>query len=339
MQDPLATTGPDRRLSVAPMMQCTDRDDRYLLRLLSRRVLLYTEMVTAAALLHGDAERLLAFDSVEHPVALQVGGSDPRALARAARLGTWAGYDEINLNVGCPSDRVQQGRFGACLMAEPALVAECIAAMQAEAAVPVTVKTRIGIDHHDSYEELCRFVETVAGAGCRVFSVHARKAWLRGLSPRQNREVPPLRYEIVHRLKQDFPGLTIVINGGIRDLDSVQEQLRRVDGVMIGRAAYHDPWMLAGADRRVFGDDGPAVSRQQVLQTYVRHVRQQLEQGARLQRMARHVLGLFQGLPGARAFRRHISRNAPRRGAGAEVLEDAARLVREPGAESMRRSA
>ncbi|HYW91626.1 MAG TPA: tRNA dihydrouridine(20/20a) synthase DusA [Gammaproteobacteria bacterium] len=329
----------DRRLSVAPMMQCTDRDDRYLLRLLSRRVLLYTEMVTAAALLHGDPERLLAFDPVEHPVALQVAGSDPSALARAAHLGVQAGYDEINLNLGCPSDRVQQGRFGACLMAEPALVAECVAAMRAEAAVPVTVKTRIGIDHRDSYEELYRFVETVAAAGCRVFSVHARKAWLCGLSPRENREVPPLRYGVVHRLKRDFPGLAIVINGGIRDLDAVQDQLRQVDGVMVGRAAYHDPWMLADADRRVFGADGPATSRHQVLQAYARYVRERLDQGAQLQRMARHVLGLFQGLPGARAFRRHISQHGHRHGAGAEVLEDGACLVRESATEPMRRSA
>ncbi len=330
---------PDRRLSIAPMMQCTDRDDRYLLRLLTRHTLLYTEMVPAAALVHGDAGRLLAFDPAERPLALQVGGSDPRALARCAQLAAAAGYDEVNLNVGCPSDRVRHGRFGACLMAEPELVADGVAAMRSVTALPVTVKTRLGIDQHDSYEELCQFVETVAAAGCRVFIVHARKAWLKGLSPRENRTLPPLRYDVVHRLKRDFPDLEIVLNGGLRNLEAARRELAQVDGVMIGRAAYHDPYLLAQADRLLFADQHPAPTRHQVLAAYCAYAHARLEQGARLQGLVRHVLGLFQGQPGARAFRRHLSQHAHRPGAGAGVLEEAGRLVAPSGGMVTRRSA
>jgi tRNA-dihydrouridine synthase A len=244
----------NRSLAVAPMLDWTDRHFRWFVRRITRRTLLYTEMVTTGALLHGgDRERFLGFDDDEHPVALQLGGSDLRELAISARLGAERGYDEINLNVGCPSDRVQSGRFGACLMAEPALVADCVRAMRDAVGVSVTVKHRIGIDERDSYEALCDFVGTVAAAGCDALVVHARKAWLSGLSPKENRTVPPLRYDVVHRLKRDFPGIAIVINGGIESLDAAQAQLEHVDGVMLGRAAYHDPWVLAGADKRIFG--------------------------------------------------------------------------------------
>jgi tRNA-dihydrouridine synthase A len=309
------------------MLDWTDRFERYFLRLISRHTLLYTEMVTTGALLHGDRERFLKFDPAEHPVALQLGGSDPQALADCARLGEEQGYDEINLNLGCPSDRVQSGRFGACLMAEPKLVAECMAAMIETIRIPVTLKTRIGIDHRDSYEELKGFVEQVAEAGCKTFIVHARKAWLQGLSPKENREIPPLHYDRVHHLKQDFPQLEIIINGGIKSLDQAQEQLQHVDGVMIGREDYHNPWILAEADRRLYGDDHPIPTRHQVIDELLPFVEKELSQGVRLQSITRHILGLFQGLPGARAWRRHLSEHAHRKGAGIEVIEQAAAQI------------
>ena len=296
-----------RRLSVAPMMDCTDRHARFLHRLISRCTLLYTEMVTAQALLRGDPDYLLAYNAAEHPVALQLGGSDPAQLAQAARIGADFGYDEINLNVGCPSDRVQSGRFGACLMAEPALVGECVAAMQAAVAVPVTVKCRIGIDRTDRDQDLFEFVETVAAAGCRHFTVHARKAWLDGLSPRENREIPPLRYETVYRLKRLRPELEIVINGGITDLDQALAHLGQVDGVMIGRAAYHSPWLLANVDRRIFGAATPLPERAQVLSQYVEYMDRELAAGTPITALVRPLLGLFQGEPGARAWRRTLS--------------------------------
>lgn len=311
---------PNRRLSVAPMMDYTDRHARYLLRQISRQTLLYTEMMTAAALVHGDAERLLAFDETEHPVALQLGGADPVEMARAARIGTEYGYDEINLNIGCPSDRVQSGRFGACLMAEPKTVAECVSAMRAETGVAVTVKTRIGIDHQDSYEALCAFVETVAAAGCNIFIVHARKAWLQGLSPKQNREVPPLDYARVHRLKRDYPELEIVINGGVRSLAEAEEQLAQLDGVMIGRAVFDNLWLLAEADRRLFGATESLPTRRAVLTAYAEYCEQQLVRGMRLAQLTRHLMGLVQGLPGARRFRRRMSEDVRRQGAGPELL-------------------
>ena len=296
-----------RRLSVAPMMDWTDRHARFLHRLITRCTLLYTEMITAQALLRGDAAYLLAYSPAEHPVALQLGGSDPAQLAQAARIGVDFGYDEINLNVGCPSDRVQSGRFGACLMAEPALVGECVAAMQAAVSIPVTVKCRIGIDRTDRDEDLFEFVETVAGAGCRHFTVHARKAWLDGLSPRENREIPPLRYETVYRLKRLRPELEIVINGGITDLDQALAHLEHVDGVMIGRAAYHSPWLLADVDRRIFGAATPLPERAAVLSQYVEYMGRELAAGTPITALVRPLLGLFQGEPGARAWRRTLS--------------------------------
>ena len=315
------------RLSVAPMMDWTDRHDRFFLRLISRRARLYTEMITSGAVIHGDRERLLGFSPAEHPVALQLGGSEPDAMARAAEIGAAFGYDEININVGCPSDRVQTGRFGACLMAEPDTVAACVAAMRRACGLPVTVKSRIGIDDRDSYEALHHFVATVAAAGCGTFIVHARKAWLQGLSPKQNREVPPLRYEVVYRLKQDFPALTIVINGGITSLDQAAAHLAQVDGVMIGREAYQNPYMLAEADRRLFDAAAPVPSRAAVLDGLIGYIERQRADGVPLHAITRHVLGLFQGVPGARAWRRHLAENAHRPGVGAEVVRAAADLV------------
>ena len=251
----------DRRVSVAPMLDWTDRHCRFFLRLLTRHTLLYTEMVTTGAVLHGNRERLLAYDPAEHPLALQLGGSNPTDLARCARIAADLGYDEINLNVGCPSDRVQSGRFGACLMAEPLLVAECVAAMQAAVDLPVTVKTRIGIDDRDSYEELAEFVRCIALAGCRTLIIHARKAWLTGLSPKENRQIPPLRYDVVYRLKQDFSELRFILNGGVASIQQMAEHLALVDGVMIGRAAYENPYLLAEVDQRFFGTSQPIPTR------------------------------------------------------------------------------
>jgi tRNA-dihydrouridine synthase A len=317
----------DRRVSVAPMLDWTDRHCRYFLRRLTRHALLYTEMVTTGAVLHGDRERILAYHPAEHPLALQLGGSDPDELARCARVAADFGYDEINLNVGCPSDRVQSGRFGACLMAEPDLVARCVAALRTAVDLPVTVKTRIGIDDRDSYPDLVDFVTRVAGGGCEAFIIHARKAWLSGLSPRQNREIPPLRHEVVYRLKQDFPELTIVLNGGLTALEQIAEALGRVDGAMIGRAAYENPYLLAEVDRRFFGSVEPPKTRFQSIQDFFPYAEAELRAGTPLQAMTRHLLGLFHGVPGARAWRRHISEHAHRRGAGLEVLEAALRQI------------
>jgi tRNA-dihydrouridine synthase A len=302
------------------MLDWTDRHCRYFLRLISRHTLLYTEMITTGALIHGDRERFLRYDPAEHPVALQLGGSDPEDLARCAQMAEDWGYDEINLNVGCPSDRVQNGRFGACLMAEPALVAECVAAMRAAVRVPVTVKHRIGIDERDSYAELVDFVGHLNAVGCDAIIVHARKAWLKGLSPKENRDIPPLCYAVVRDLKRDFPALPIAINGGIETLDAAVEFLSDLDGVMIGRAAYHNPWILAEADRRVFGDEHPIPTRRQVLEAFIPYAERQLTAGVPMNAMSRHLLGLFQGQPGARAWRRRISEQAHRLGAGVEVL-------------------
>lgn len=311
------------------MLDWTDRHCRFFLRLISRHTLLYTEMVTTGALLHGDSPRFLDYHPVEHPLALQLGGSEPNDLARCAEMGEQWGYDEINLNVGCPSDRVQSGRFGACLMADPRLVADCVQAMQEKISIPVTVKHRIGIDDRDSYEELCSFVGTVSATGCDTFIVHARKAWLKGLSPKQNREVPPLCYEVVYQLKQDFPALNMVINGGITSLEQTQQQLDYVDGVMIGREAYHNPWILARADELIFGDAHPVSSRHQVLQQMLPYVEAELASGIRLGNISRHILGLFQGQPGAGAWRRYISEHAHLPGAGIEVIQAAAERVLE----------
>ncbi len=309
------------------MLDLTDRYCRYFLRLITRHTLLYTEMITTGALLHGDCERFLRFDSFEHPVALQLGGSDPADLAHCARLGEAEGYDEINLNLGCPSERVRCGRFGAALMAEPELVSDCVRAMNDAIGIPVTVKQRIGIDHQESYDELSDFVGCVAESGCSVFIVHARKAWLQGLSPKQNREVPPLQYDLVHRLKRDFPQLQIIINGGINALTAAQEQLKSVDGVMIGRAAYNDPWLLADADRLIYEDDQPIPDRHRIVELMLPFIDKELHQGTPLSRITRHMLGLFHAQAGARAWRRHISENAHKRGAGSKVLIEAAAKV------------
>jgi tRNA-dihydrouridine synthase A len=318
----------DRRLSVAPMMDWTDRHCRYFLRLIARRVLLYTEMVTTGAILRGPRARVLRFDPAERPLALQLGGADPDELARAAEHGEAYGYDEINLNVGCPSDRVQSARFGACLMAEPRLVADCLRAMQAAAGVPVTVKTRIGIDDRDSYEFLRSFVATVADAGCGTVIIHARKAWLTGLSPKENREIPPLRYELVHRIKADFPTLQVIVNGGIRTLAQAKEQLAHVDGVMLGRQAYQDPYCLAEWQQELLGAEEPIPSRDDIVGRVIAYAERELALGTPLKAMTRHILGLFQGLPGARAWRRELSETAHRAGAGSEVIVAALAKIR-----------
>ncbi|MEO8752030.1 MAG: tRNA dihydrouridine(20/20a) synthase DusA [Casimicrobiaceae bacterium] len=301
------------RLCTAPMMDWTDRHCRFFLRLISRRARLYTEMVTAPALVHGDVPHHLDFDPAEHPVALQLGGSDPVALAHAARLGAAWGYDEINLNCGCPSERVQSGSFGACLMAEPALVAQCVAAMRDAVSIPVTVKHRIGLDAGEDYGFVRDFVGTVAHAGCNVFIVHARNAVLRGLSPKENREVPPLRYEVVRRLAHDFPDVEFVLNGGLVTWDAIERELAAVDGVMLGRAAYHDPWMLAQADHRLFDEPEPALTRADVMRAYAVYAARQRAAGVPLRALTRHVLGLYHGQPGGRRFR--------------QILSDASRLA------------
>ncbi len=304
------------------MMDWTDRHCRYFMRLLSPNALLYTEMVTAAAIVHGDADRLLRFNDEEHPVALQLGGSNPDWMARATAAASAFGYDEININVGCPSDRVQSGQFGACLMAQPGVVAACLAAMQRETDVPVTVKSRIGIDDNDSYEFLSTFVERVAAAGCRKFVVHARIAILEGLSPRENRSIPPLDYERVYRLKQDFPELQIVLNGGIESAAQVDSALEHVDGVMIGRQAYHQPYFLAELEHHL-EPAWPLPSRAAIVEQMLPYVERELAGGTALNRIARHMLGLFAHRPGARAWRRYVSEHAHLDGAGSEVLVNA----------------
>lgn len=311
-------------------MDWTDRHCRYFWRLLSKRARLYTEMVTTGALLHGDVERHLGFNESEHPLALQLGGSEPRALAECAALAQSWGYDEVNLNCGCPSDRVQNGRFGACLMAEPELVRDCVSEMRGRTSIPITVKHRIGIDQQESYTELQHFVGTVAEGGCEVFIVHARKAWLQGLSPKQNREVPPLNYPWVYRLKQDFPMLTIVINGGIESLQECQPHLDAVDGVMLGRAAYQNPWLLSQVDSRLFGDQNPAATRKQVIESLIPYIDELLAQGGRLNWVTRHLLGIFQGEFGGRQFRRLLSEGAHKPGANTALLHTALASCQHP---------
>ena len=305
------------------MMEWTDRHCRFFHRLMTRRALLYTEMLTTGAVLHGDRARLLGFDAAEHPVALQLGGHDPKALAECARIGEAFGYDEINLNVGCPSDRVQEGRFGACLMNEPATVAESVAAMKAAVKIPVTVKCRIGVDDQDPEDSLFGFADAVKAAGTDALIVHARKAWLKGLSPRENREVPPLDYAIVHRLKATHPDLEIIINGGITTLEQAQAQLAHVDGVMMGRAAYQEPWRLLGVDPMLFGEAAPFATAQEVALALMPYIEGQMAKGVRLNSITRHVLGLFRAVPGARAFRRHLATEAVKAGASAAVMADA----------------
>jgi len=298
------------RLCTAPMMDWTDRHCRYFLRLCAPHARLYTEMVGTGALLHGDAGRHLEFDPAEHPVAIQLGGSEPDELASCARMAERRGYDEVNLNVGCPSERVQRGAFGACLMAEPALVADCVRAMRDAASIPVSVKHRIGIDRIESYDFVRDFVGAVAEAGCSIFIVHARNAWLKGLSPKENREIPPLRYEVVHRLKRDFPALTIVLNGGLGDWRTIEEQLAQVDGVMLGRAAYHEPWLLAAVDAQIFGDAPLARTREPVVRAMLEYAQREALRGTQLRQITRHMLGLFHGVPRARLWRRMLSDSA-----------------------------
>ena len=321
----------DHTFAVAPMMDWTDRHFRSLMRLISRRAVLYTEMVTTGAIIHGPRERLLAFDPCEHPVALQLGGSEPDELAECARIGEAWGYDAINLNIGCPSDRVKRGRFGACLMAEPQVVARCVGAMQEAVDIPVTVKSRIGIDDQDSEAGLAHFVEMVAAAGCDTFIIHARKAWLQGLSPKQNRDVPPLDYDRVYRLKQARPDLGIIINGGIQNVTDAQPHLAHVDGVMLGRAVCADPFVLAEVDSRLYGEPAVLADRLAVVRAMLPYIERELARGTRLPAITKQLLNLVQGLPGARAFRRHLSENAPREGAGPEVVEAALAFV-EPAA-------
>jgi len=317
----------DYRFSVAPMMDWTDRHCRVFHRLLTRRARLYTEMLTTGAILHGDRKRLLGFDVSEHPVALQLGGSDPRDLAAAAAIGEGFGYDEINLNVGCPSDRVKDGRFGACLMAEPELVAEGVAAMKRAVNVPVTVKCRIGIDDQDPETALDRLARGVIAAGADALVVHARKAWLNGLSPKENRDIPPLDYDRVYRLKAAIPDVPIIINGGIGSLAEAKQHLAYVDGVMLGRAAYQEPWRLLTVDADLFGEAAPFGNMKDVFEAMMPYIEGQLAQGARLHSMTRHFVGAFHGVPGARAFRRHLAENGVRQGAGISVLRDAIALV------------
>src|SRR4249919_315814 len=313
------------KLSAAPMMDWTDRHCRAFHRVLAPGARLYTEMVHAQAVRHGDRARLLGFDASEHPVALQLGGSDPVALAEATRIGAEWGYDEVNLNVGCPSDRVQAGRFGACLMKEPALVADCIAAMTAAVSIPVTVKCRLGVDEQEDYDSFLAFIDTVAATGCTRFVVHARKAWLSGLSPKENREIPPLRYEWVHRLKRERPQLRISLNGGLDNVDECLAQLQQVDEVMLGRCAYHEPYRLHLLDCALSGR-APS-GRVQLLRAYLPYVEAQLARGVALKHISRHVLGLFHAQPGGRAFRQVLSEQAPKAGAGLEVFERALATV------------
>jgi tRNA-dihydrouridine synthase A len=313
------------------MMEWTDRHCRFFHRLLTRRALLYTEMVTTGAVLHGDRKRLIGFDPAEHPLALQLGGSDPVALARCARIGADFGYDEINLNIGCPSDRVQEGRFGACLMAEPALVADCVAAMKAAVAIPVTVKCRIGIDDQDPEQALAVFAAHVVAAGVDALIVHARKAWLSGLSPRENRDIPPLDYDIVFRLKAAYPKLPIVLNGGIGTVEAARQHLQKLDGVMMGRAAYQQPWRLLQVDPLLFGEPARFPSPKAAALALMPYIEGELARGVRLHSITRHLHGLFQAVPGARAYRRHLATAAVRPGAGADVLAEALALVDRPG--------
>ena len=315
------------RFSVAPMMDWSDRHCRYLWRLISQHSRLYTEMVTTGALLHREPARFLDYNAEEHPLALQLGGSDADDLARCAVLAEQWGYDEVNLNCGCPSDRVQNGMIGACLMAHPEKVADAYQAMQDKVNIEVTIKHRIGIDDMDDYEGMVNFIRPIAARGCKTFIVHARKAWLKGLSPKENREVPPLEYAFVHRLKQEFPELTIVINGGIKTLNETLAHLKKVDGVMIGREAYSNPYLLAEVDRQLFNDVHPIPSRMIIAEQYVAYCVSQMEQGSRLNHLSRHVLGLFHGEPGGRAFRRYISENAHKKNADANVLVDALRYI------------
>jgi tRNA-dihydrouridine synthase A len=323
----------EHRFSCAPMMDWTDRHCRFFHRIITRRARLYTEMVTTGALLHGPRARLLAFDPAEHPVALQLGGSEPGDLAQCAAMAEELGYDEVNLNIGCPSERVQKGAFGACLMREPELVRDCVAEMRARVRIPVTVKCRIGVDDQDPRDALFGFVDKVARAGCGTFVVHARKAWLKGLSPKDNREIPPLDYDLVYALKRERPDLTIVINGGIASIAEAKRHLDHVDGVMMGRAAYQSPWTLAEADSALFAGTAPVATRHEAVTAFMPYMARELSAGTPLNAMTKHLLGLYNGIAGARAFRRHLSENAVKPGAGLDVVETALTFIRDDAAE------
>ena len=312
------------------MMEWTDRHFRYLARLISRHTYLYTEMITSAALVHGDRERFLRFDASEHPIALQLGGSDAGEMAQCAAWGEQAGYDEININVGCPSDRVQSGRFGVCLMKEPQRVADCVAAMRQQCGLPVTVKCRIGVDEFDQYEFLTKFVQIIAGAGCTTFIVHARKAWLQGLNPKQNREIPQLDYARVYRLKQDFPYLRIIINGGITSIEQIKQHFEHVDGVMVGRHAYKQPQFLFQVDQQLFGEpQDSSMHAEKIVLAYAKYMQQHMQTGVPLKSMAKHLLNLYQSVPGAKAWRRHLSENMHKPGARVEVIYQALDLIKQ----------
>jgi tRNA-dihydrouridine synthase A len=318
----------DRTLSIAPMLDWTTSHCRYFYRLLTKHTVLYSEMVTTGAIIHGDRQRHLSFNEEEQPIALQLGGSSPEDLALCSKTAEDYAYNEVNLNVGCPSDRVQNGRFGACLMAEPQLVAECVEAMRSATILPVTVKSRIGIDDLDSYDALVNFIEVVSSAGCETFIVHARKAWLSGLSPKQNRELPPLRYDIVQQIKQDFPQLEIIINGGVTGLEQTKELLQTLDGVMIGREAYHNPYLLAEVDNLLYQRNAAIKTRHEIVLELIPYIQDQLRKGVKLHSITRHILGLFHGIAGARAWRRELSEKAPKAGADEKVVLQALNLVR-----------
>jgi tRNA-dihydrouridine synthase A len=319
----------NRRFCAAPMMEWSDTHCRSFWRLLTQEAVFYSEMVTTGALIHGDRSRFLNFNACEHPLALQLGGSDPKALAECARIAEGWGYNEVNLNCGCPSDRVQNNMIGACLMAEPQLVAECIAAMQNAVSIPITIKHRIGIDDMEGYSGLANFVRTIAETGCNTFIVHARKAWLKGLSPKENREIPPLEYDKVAQLKREFPALDIIINGGITTLEQSLNLLNDVDGVMLGREIYHNPYLLANVDQLIYGIDKPVVSRDHVAEQFLLYAEEQLHKGIRLNYITRHILGLYQGMPGARRFRRVISEQAHKPSAGIDVIKQAINALNE----------
>ena len=311
------------RISIAPMMNRSDRHFRYLMRLLSRHAFLYTEMITTGALLRGNREKVLRFNEFEHPVGIQLGGSDPDELALSARIAEDHGYDEINLNIGCPSNRVQNGRFGACLMKTPELVAECVSSMSNAVSIPVSVKSRTGIDNNNSYEDLHAFIARLSRAGCDCFIIHARNALLKGLSPKENRSIPPLRYETVHQIKRDFPHLHITINGGITTLDQINQQLVHVDGVMLGRSAYQNPYLLAEIDHMLYNNHKRKISRHTIIEDFGDYIEKQLTDGTHLKQMSRHISTLFQGQPGARSYRRMLSEKSGLPNAGAEVLREA----------------
>ena len=311
------------------MMDYTDRHDRYFLRLISKNILLYTEMITCQALLNGDSARLLRYDMSEHPIALQLGGSDANDLSVCAQMAEQAGYDEVNLNVGCPSDRVKSGKFGACLMAEPNLVADCFSAMQSKVSIPVSIKCRTGIDEQDENQQLPLFIKTLADVGCEIFVIHARKAWLLGLSPKENRDVPPLNYLLVYEIKRTFPGLNISINGGVQTLSAARQHLQHVDGVMIGRAAYQNPYILAHVDQAFYGSTAEPITQQAIIHRYLPYVERQLSDGVKLTQITRHIMGLFHGLPGARQWRRYLSENANKPGASSQVIKDAASFIQD----------